>query len=73
MAERPHASSISRGQRKPKTGSNGRDRKRNYSIGDSDRVDLLCSLPRVQQRWPLLKKLMEDRCKILERSQRKGR
>jgi len=47
MAQRPHASSISKGKRKPKTDSKGRGRKRTYSIRDSDRVDLLCSPPRV--------------------------
>jgi len=62
MAQRPHASSVSRGKRKPKTDSKGRGRKRTYSIGDSDRVDLLCSLSRVQ-RWAPLEKLMEDRWK----------
>jgi len=48
MAQAPHASSVSRGKRKPKTDSKGRGRKRTYSIGDSDRVDLPCSPPRVQ-------------------------
>jgi len=72
MAQRPHTSSVSIGKRKPKTGSKGRGRKWTYSIGDFDRVDLLCSPLRVQ-RWALLEKLMEDRRKVLERSQIKGR
>jgi len=71
MAQRPHASSVSRGKRKPKIDSKERGRKQTYSIGDSDRVDLLCSPPRVQ-RWSPLEKLMGDRCEVLERSQRKG-
>jgi len=54
MTQRPHASSVSRGKRKPKTDSKGRGRKRTYSIGDFDWVDLLCSPPRVQ-RWAPLK------------------
>jgi len=49
MAQRPHASSVSKRKRKPKTDSKGRGIKRTYSIGDSDRVDLLCSPPRVQR------------------------
>jgi len=72
MAQRPHASSISTGERKPKTDSKGRGRKQTYSIGDSDRVDLFCSPPRVQW-WAQLEKLMEDRREVLERSQRRGR
>jgi len=67
MAQRPHASSVSIGKRKPKIDSKGRDRKRTYSIGDSDRVDLLCSPPRVQW-WAPLEKLMEDRRQVLERN-----
>jgi len=72
MAQRPHASSVSKEKRKPKTDSKGRGRKRTYSIGDSNRVDLLYSPPRVQ-RWASLEKLMEDKREILERSQRRGR
>jgi len=49
MAQRPHPSSISRGKRKPKTDSKGREKKRTYSIGDSDKVDLLYFLPWVQR------------------------
>ena len=45
MAQRPHANSVNRGKRKPKTDSKRRGRKRTYSIGDSDRIDLLCSPP----------------------------
>jgi len=58
MAQRPRASSVSRGKRKPKTDSKERGKKRTYSIGDSDRIDLLCSPPRVQW-WASLEKLME--------------
>jgi len=72
MAQRPHASSVSRGKRKPKTDSKRRGRKQTYSIGDSDRVDLLCYPPRVQW-WAPLEKLAEDRREVLERSQRRGR
>jgi len=32
---------------------------------------MLCFLPRVQW-WALLEKLMKDKCKSVERSQRKG-
>jgi len=72
MAQKPHASSVSRGKQKPKNGSKGRVRKQTYSIGDSDRVDSFCSPPRVQ-RCALLEKLMEDKREVLERSRRKGR
>jgi len=66
MAQRPHASSVSRRKRKsPKTDTKGRGKKRTYSIGDSDRVDFLCSLPRVQW-WAPLEKLMEDRREVLD-------
>ena len=57
---RPHASSVSKGKPKPKTDSKGRDRKRTYSIGDSNGVNLLCSPLGVQQ-LTLLEELMEDK------------
>ena len=72
IPQRPHASSVSKRKRKPKTDSKERGRKQTYSIGDSNWVDLLCYLSRVQ-RWTPLKKLVEDRREVLERSQRKGR
>jgi len=50
MAQKPHASSVNKRKWKPKT----------YSTEDSDRVDLLCSPPRVQQ-WAPLEKLMENK------------
>jgi len=64
MIQRSHASLVTREKQKPKTDSKERDRKRTYSIGDSDRVDLLCSPSRVQH-WAWLEKLMEDRRKSL--------
>jgi len=45
---------------------------RTYSKGDSDMIDLICSLPQVQ-RWVSLEKLMRDESKGLERSKRKGK
>jgi len=72
MAKRPHANLVSRGKQNPKTDSKGRGRIWTYSIGDSDQVDLLYSLPWVQW-WAPLEKFMEDRRKVLERSQTKGR
>ena len=72
MVQRPHANSVNRGKRKPKTDSKRRGRKRTYSIGDPDRIDLFCSPSRVQW-WAPLEKLMEDSREVLERSQRRGR
>jgi len=70
MAQRPHTSS---GQRKNENLTLARrkeGRKRTYYNGDSDRVDLLCSVSQVQQ-WTPLEKLIEGECRDLERSQRK--